>query len=94
MEPCTRQNLQIVRGDKIIEIKSPENNKGNVIRRQLEEHNYDFVFAIGDDTTYEDMFRALPENEISIKVGNYSENSLYSLNSQSMVIPFLEKLIK
>ncbi|MDD2243520.1 MAG: bifunctional alpha,alpha-trehalose-phosphate synthase (UDP-forming)/trehalose-phosphatase [Dysgonamonadaceae bacterium] len=94
MEPCTRQNLQIVRGDKIIEIKSPENNKGNVITRQLEEHNYDFVFAIGDDTTDEDMFRALPENGISIKVGNYSENSLYSLNSQSMVIPFLEKLIK
>ncbi|VBB48088.1 conserved hypothetical protein [uncultured Paludibacter sp.] len=94
MIPCARQNLQIVRGNKIVEIKSPEFNKGSEINRRLAKHKYDFVLAIGDDTTDEDMFRALPENGISIKVGNFSENASYRLPLQSLVIPFFEKLIK
>lgn len=94
MIPCSRQNLQIVRGNKIVEIKSPNFNKGSEIKRRMQTHHYDFVMAIGDDTTDEDMFRALPEDGISIKVGSFSEASLYRLPLQSSVIPFFEKLIK
>lgn len=94
MEPCARQNLQIIRGNKIIEIRSPEFNKGSEISRLLAKDEYDFVLAIGDDTTDEDMFRALPANGISIKVGNFSESSMYRIPLQTSVIPFFEKLIK
>jgi len=94
MKPCARQNLQIVRGDKIVEIRSSEFNKGSEISRLLSKANYDFVLAIGDDTTDEDMFRVLPEDGISIKVGDFSENSMYRIPLQTSVVPFLEELIK
>lgn len=94
MEPAARQNLQIVRGNKIVELKSPEFTKGSEVDRRLQQKTYDFVLAIGDDTTDEDMFRALPETGISIKVGNYSEVAKYRIPLQSKVIPFFEDLIQ
>ncbi len=91
--PCARLNLQIVPGNKIVEIKSPEFNKGSEVRRRLEQKDYDFVLAIGDDTTDEDMFRALPPDGISIKVGNFSPAAKYRIPLQSSVISFFNSLI-
>ena len=53
----------------------------------------DFIMAIGDDTTDEDMFRALPPDGISIKVGSFSPTAKYRIPLQSKVLPFLKKLI-
>jgi trehalose 6-phosphate synthase/phosphatase len=92
--PCSRLNLQIVPGNKIVEIKSPDYNKGSEVIRRLEKETYDFVLAIGDDTTDEDMFRALPPYGISIKVGSFSPAAKYRIPLQSSVIPFLNKLIQ
>ncbi len=92
--PCTRLNLQIVPGNKIVEIKPPDFNKGSETLRRLEQRPYDFVMAIGDDTTDEDMFRVLPPEGISIKVGNFSPVAKYRIPLQSSVIPFLSNLIK
>lgn len=94
MGPCSRLNLQIVPGNKIVEIKSPDYNKGSEVKRLLEKNNYDFVLAIGDDNTDEDMFHALPPDGISIKVGNFSPVAKYRISLQSSVIPFFQKLIK
>ncbi len=92
--PCARLNLQIVPGNKIVEIKPPDYNKGSEVIRRLEKDTYDFVLAIGDDTTDEDMFRALPPDGISIKVGSFSPAAKYRIPLQSSVIPFLSKLIQ
>ncbi|MCE5206062.1 MAG: bifunctional alpha,alpha-trehalose-phosphate synthase (UDP-forming)/trehalose-phosphatase [Porphyromonadaceae bacterium] len=92
--PCTRLNLQIVPGNKIVEIKPPDFNKGSETLRRLGQQPYDFVMAIGDDTTDEDMFRVMPPEGISIKVGNFSAAAKYRLPLQSSVIPFLSDLIK
>lgn len=92
--PCARLNLQIVPGNKIVEIKPPDYNKGSEVARRLAKDHYDFVLAIGDDTTDEDMFRALPADGISIKVGNFSPVAKYRIPLQASVIPFLNKLIK
>lgn len=94
MGPASRLNLQVVPGNKIVEIKSPDVNKGNEVKRVLEKNNYDFVLAIGDDTTDEDMFHALPENGISIKVGSFSPTAKYRIPMQSSVISFFQKLIE
>jgi trehalose 6-phosphate synthase/phosphatase len=94
ISPCARLNLQIVPGNKIVEIKPPDYNKGSEVIRRLEKDTYDFVLAIGDDTTDEDMFRALPTDGISIKVGNFSPAAKYRIPLQSSVIPFLSKLIQ
>ena len=92
--PASRLNLQIVPGNKIVEIKLPDFNKGSEVNRLLKKDNYDFVLAIGDDTTDEDMFHALPTNGISIKVGNFSPAAKYRIPLQSSVIPFFENLTK
>ena len=92
--PVSRHNLQIMRGNKIVEIKSPDYNKGSELKRLLEKEDYDFVLAIGDDTTDDDMFLALPEGGISIKVGDFSEAAEFRLPWQSEVVPFLEGLIE
>jgi len=92
--PCSRLNLQIVPGNKIVEIKPPDYNKGSEVLRRLQQEEYDFVLAIGDDTTDEDMFRALPPDGVSIKVGSFSPAAKYRIPLQSAVIPFLEKLIR
>ena len=92
--PCARLNLQIIPGNKVVEIKPPDFNKGSEVTRRLKKDPYDFVLAIGDDTTDEDMFRALPADGISIKVGSFSPTAKYRIPLQSSVIPFLYKLIR
>ena len=94
MGPVSRHNLQIMRGNKIVEIKSPDYHKGSEVERLLKNNSYDFIMAIGDDTTDDDMFRALPEGGVSIKVGDYSEAAQFRLPWQDEVVPFLEGLIK
>ena len=92
--PCSRLNLQIVPGNKIVEIKSPDFNKGSEVLRRLAQQDYEFVLAIGDDTTDEDMFRALPPGGVSIKVGALSPTAKYRIPLQSSVITFLTNLIQ
>lgn len=90
MIPCARLGLQIMRGNKIIEIKSPLHTKGSEARRLLTTQTFDFIMAIGDDTTDEDTFRELPDFAYTIKVGNISEAARYSVKSQSKVLPLLD----
>lgn len=92
MEPCARLNLQILRGNKVVEIKSPLHNKGTEVQRLLEQDDYDFILAMGDDTTDEDIFRALPESAITVKVGSISEVASFFLNLQQETIPFLRQI--
>lgn len=92
--PCSRLNLQIVPGNKVVEIKPPEFTKGSEVLRRMDKKNYDFVLAIGDDTTDEDMFRVLPPEGVSVKVGNFSQAAKYRIPLQSSVVPFLTNLIR
>ena len=94
MGPCSRLNLQIVPGNKIVEIKPPDFNKGSEVKRLSQKEDYDFILAVGDDTTDEDMFHALPPEGVSIKVGNFSPVAKYRIPVQASVIPFFQKLIK
>ncbi len=92
--PCARLNLQIVPGNKVVEVKPPDFTKGSEVQRRLSQRDYDFVLAIGDDTTDEDMFRVLPADGVSIKVGNFSAGAKYRIPLQSSVVPFLTHLTK
>ena len=90
--PCSRQNLQIMRGNKIVEIKSPFHNKGSEALRLLKHDKFDFILAMGDDTTDEDTFRELPVDSYTIKIGSISEVARYNLRSQKDTLPFLNRL--
>lgn len=92
MVPCARLGLQIMKGNKIVEIKPAEYNKGAEIQRRLALCDYDFLMAMGDDTTDEDMFKALPAEAFTIKVGQVSDSARYMIPSQNRVLPFLSTL--
>ena len=90
---CLQQNLQILQGSKVVEIKSPKYTKGSEVRRLLQKHHYDFVLAMGDDTTDDDMFRTLPSKAFTVKVGAVSECARYNLSEQQETLPFLRNLV-
>ena len=61
--------IGVYSGNKIIEVKPRGITKGVVAEELLASTGADFVLAIGDDYTDEDMFKALPESAYTIKVG-------------------------
>lgn len=92
MSICLKHKLHIVRGNKVVEIKSSDYSKGSEVERLLAADNYDFIVAIGDDTTDDDMFEALPADAYTIKVGNISPKARYDLPLQGDVLPLLQSL--
>ena len=60
-------------------VKSNLINKGKAAVFLLEEDDYDFIMALGDDYTDEYTFRALPANSVTVKVGNKISVAKYSV---------------
>jgi trehalose 6-phosphate synthase/phosphatase len=92
--PCTRRQLHLMRGDKIVEVKPSEYTKGSAIRNFFNPGDYDFILAAGDDTTDEDMFDALPDGAVTIKVGKPSEKSRYTVLNSGELIRLLSSFLK
>lgn len=86
------KGLQLMPGSKIIEIKNMEINKGKAALTWLEEENYDFILALGDDHTDEDIFKILPQNAFSIKIGSDISTASYYLNNFREVRALLRDL--
>lgn len=89
------KGLQFMYGDKVVEIKHSEVNKGKGVLRWLEDHNPEnpFVIAIGDDTTDEDMFAALQKpGDYTIKVGQKMSRAKYYIESYQDVRQLLKDL--
>jgi trehalose 6-phosphate synthase/phosphatase len=85
--------LHIIDGSKVIEIRMSGVDKGTVARKLLEEHPYDFILAVGDDKTDEDMFRALADKAVTIKIGAGNTMAHYSLSDYMEVIRLLNQLV-
>ena len=83
-------NLEIMEGNKVVEIKAGGVNKGMAALRFLNNEDYDFIMAIGDDWTDEYMFRKLPESAITIKVGLKNTAAHYKVESVSSVRALLK----
>ena len=75
------KGLQLLPGDMVLEIKNVEVNKGKAALMLVEKNDYDFIIALGDDYTDEDVFKSLPDNALTIKVGsNLSAAKFYLRN--------------
>ncbi len=83
-------NLEIMEGNKVVEIKAGGVDKGMAALRFLNNEDYDFIMAIGDDWTDEYMFRKLPENTVTIKVGLKNTAAHYKVESVSSVRALLK----
>ncbi len=85
-------NLEIMDGDKVIEIKNSGINKGRAAGQQLAKNIYDFVIALGDDWTDEYTFGAMPDEAFTIKVGTKSTKAHYYIDSVESVRELLATL--
>ena len=86
-------DISVLNGNKVMEIKSSNVNKGRAAMRVLAQKDYDFIFAIGDDWTDEFMFQELPEEAVTIKVGMQNTQAKYYIESVSLVRNLLKKFI-
>ena len=67
-------------------------NKGSAAKKLLSMEKNDFIMAIGDDKTDEELFGALPGNAISLKVGKGPTRARYSFLKQAEVAAFLTRM--
>jgi trehalose 6-phosphate synthase/phosphatase len=85
--------LQIVDGNKVVEVKKTSFDKGTAARAFVEKGDYDFILAMGDDTTDEDMFIALPNTAYTIKIGDDLSAARNHIRSQEEVLNFLRFMV-
>ncbi|SEN24442.1 trehalose 6-phosphate synthase /trehalose 6-phosphatase [bacterium A37T11] len=88
----TSNGLQLLLGDKVVEVKNAEVTKGRATLDLLHGETFDFILAIGDDVTDEDTFKALPEDSITIKVGSDVSAARYYVETYQDVRKLLIQL--
>jgi trehalose 6-phosphate synthase/phosphatase len=84
--------LQVIDGNKVIEVRVSGIDKGVAAKKIIDENPSDFTLVIGDDKTDEDMFRALDESAVTVKVGPGYSAAQYSVKYPSEVIGLLNEL--
>ncbi|HET6242980.1 MAG: bifunctional alpha,alpha-trehalose-phosphate synthase (UDP-forming)/trehalose-phosphatase [Bacteroidetes bacterium] len=90
--PCTKHKLEIIDGNKKIEIKPVGVDKKSVTRHWLNKQNWDLILAIGNDRNDEDVFEILPDEAFSLRVGIMKTNAKFTLKTPDEVITFLNNL--
>lgn len=86
--------LKVIDGNKIVEVINSVTGKGIAVNNLLAKSNYDYILAIGDDTTDEDMFGVLQASTCAytVKVGKGDSLAKYRLNNPEEVTRFLKLL--
>ncbi len=85
-------SVGVLEGSKVIEVKNVNVNKGRAADHWLAKRDWDFILAIGDDWTDEDMFAVLPETAYSIRVGMSVTRARFNVHSYREVRALLERL--
>jgi trehalose 6-phosphate synthase/phosphatase len=82
--------VEVAEGNKIVEVKNAGINKGQAAMNWISKKKWGFILAVGDDLTDEDLFRELPDDAYSIKVGLAPSRAKLRFKTQSEVLPFLK----
>lgn len=86
--------LQVVEGSKVVEIRNSGVDKGSAVTNMFSLEDYDFILAMGDDRTDEDMFAALPESAHTIKVGIQGTEARHAVGDQRSARRLLEEIAR
>jgi trehalose 6-phosphate synthase/phosphatase len=90
---CDNNNLTIMKGRKIVEIKPSDYTKGTAIISLFDCLSYDFILAAGDDVTDEDLFVALPKQAVKIHIGKFADISDFTIRNSPEFVSFLQLLM-
>jgi trehalose 6-phosphate synthase/phosphatase len=85
-------DVQVFDGKKVVEVRTSGVNKGIAAREWLSGQSPEFILGIGDDWTDEDMFRALPPEALTVRVGAAATAAGYFLASHTAVRRLLHEL--
>jgi len=85
--------LSVLQGNKVIEIKSSNVNKGRATTQLLMKEDYDFILIMGDDWTDEYMFEAAPDLATTIKIGYVKTKAKYQIKDPEKVRALLKQLV-
>jgi trehalose 6-phosphate synthase/phosphatase len=87
------QPVEILEGHLVLEVRPSSINKGSIVKAAMSDAPSDAVLlAIGDDRTDEDMFAALPEGSVAVRVGDGDTRAQYRLLGPAAVLTLLELL--
>ena len=86
-------DVQVLEGNKVLEVRNTGVSKGTAATEWLGTLASEFVLAIGDDCTDEDLFRALPTSAYSVRVGLAQTAARYYVNSPRAVRRLLGALV-
>ena len=87
-------DIGVYSGDKIIEIKPTDINKGYAASELEAIFQADFILCAGDDYTDEDMFRQLEQDAYTIKVGTGDTKARHQVASVNDMVRLLDELSK
>jgi trehalose 6-phosphate synthase/phosphatase len=85
-------DVQVIQGSKIVEVRCTGINKGIAAKEWLTRGTYDFILAIGDDWTDEDLFAVLPETAYSLHVGFNQTHARFHIRDPREVLRLIEQL--
>lgn len=87
-------DVQVLEGNKVLEVRNTGVTKGTAATEWLRGIGADFILAIGDDWTDEDLFRSLPTTAYSVRVGLANTAARYHLGSHTAVRRILRDLVE
>lgn len=94
VETLSNFPVGVLHGDKVLEIRQQDVHKGLAVSAVLaQEKGTPIVIAIGDDRTDEDLFSAIPPENISIRIGTRPSRARFRLPDYSATRKFLRSLL-
>lgn len=95
LEALAQSPLEVLPGDKVVEVRPRGVNKGRVVGQALEGTEPGaLVVAFGDDRTDEDLFAALPEGALSVHAGGKPSRAMYRVSGPAEVRKVLATLLE
>ncbi len=87
-------DVGVFEGNKILEIRKVGVNKGRAAEFWIAKQNWEFLLAVGDDYTDEEMFSVLPKGAYSIKVGLNISKSRFNVDTVNEIRSLLKELVR
>lgn len=85
LESFSNLPVQILNGKMCVEVRVQGVNKGNTARQVIERFAHNCLIAAGDDQTDEDLFKSLPTDAITIKIGNGMTHANFRMRSPAQL---------
>lgn len=84
--------IGVLQGNMVVEVKNEQITKGGYYEKHLAGRGWGFILAVGDDWTDESLFRVLPPDAWSIKVGFGPSSARFRLHTPQEVRALLATL--